>query len=76
MTFAGESILLSRQFVTYQSGPGAYIVHDYRDLWSAMFRVVAFAMHMRTHGVCTCGCKILECDYCAHECSLPMELGK
>jgi hypothetical protein len=54
--------------VRYSNGPGTISVFDWRELWSAIFRVVAFAMHIEANGACTCGCTIRECDYCAHEC--------
>jgi hypothetical protein len=53
---------------TYSYGPGTVTVREWTALWSAIFRVLAFALYIEANGVCSCGCEVRECDYCAHEC--------
>ena len=50
------------------SGPGCFTIDDWRDLWQAMFCVLAYAIAFEALGACTCGCTVADCDYCAHEC--------
>jgi hypothetical protein len=54
--------------IRYTSGPYVCRVDEWRELWRAVWMFVALAIYMREHGRCTCGCTIMECDYCAEEC--------
>ncbi len=50
------------------NGVGSWEAEDWRDLMSAVFRVLAFAIYFQSHDSCRCDCSIKICEYCAHEC--------
>lgn len=58
-----------RRGVYCSSGPFSWMIEDGYELFATMLRVLVYAIRFkRSGGVCSCGCEIAECDYCAHEC--------
>lgn len=59
------------------SGPGSWTITGWRELWTTMFHVLAYAMAFEQAGKCPeCSCTIQVCDYCAHECDVSQGAAK
>lgn len=54
--------------VRVNTGPGYFVIEDWKELWHYMWRAVAHTIYMDTEGRCSCGCEDPVCEYCVYEC--------